>query len=83
MIKRLILFFLLIPVLGYSQYKFTFTDSLGVIREVSYKYPLPIEIRLPVDTTKFINYNNGRITVPFPMKLYNDLIDLTKKITKA
>lgn len=84
MIKKLLLIFLLIiPSLGYSQYRFTFTDSLGTIREVSYKYPLPVEIRLNIDTTKVINYNNNRITVPFPMKLYNNLIELTKMINKT
>jgi len=63
----------LITCTGYSQYKIQFADTVNgkvVIREVSYKYPLPVKAVL-ADTAKVFQYNNGVINTSFPMKIYN------------
>lgn len=82
---KILLFLLLFPVIAYSQYKFEFADTVNgrvVMKQVSVFAPLPIEFRVSADTLKPFQYQNGRMTVPVPIKLYNYILDLTKQISK-
>lgn len=77
--KLLLIIFLLVSINCIGQYKFQFTDTLNgkvVLRDVTYKYPLPVFYKVSADTTKIINFNNGILTVPFPIKLYNYVFKL-------
>lgn len=82
---KIILFLLLFPVMAYSQYKFEFADTVNgkvVMKQVGVFAPLPIELRLTADTLKPFQYQNGIMTVPTPIKLYNYILDLTKQISR-
>lgn len=79
--KKIILTLLLLIATSISaqSIQFQFTDTTGgktVLRTVSWQYPLPIQYKSAADTTKPINWNGKVLTVPFPMKLYNNVMKL-------